>query len=183
MQLVEQLVLFLALTQRIPHFPLFYFFELEPHILEELTEVAHRSAPFVRESLTLLAQEGKAPLQCGPQAQAMEIEDARGESSAQTLRAAVDYDRVTRPDRAVAEAQLERFEQAARGERHVRRGSGPEPGGAQVEDAERADENAVAPEAANEVGGNVGGVETRRPESDTRAVRADQVFVSRGGRA
>jgi hypothetical protein len=62
----------------------------------------------------------------------------------------------------------------------VRRGSGPEPGGAQVEDAERADENAVAPEAANEVGGNVGGVETRRPESD---VRADQVFVSRGVRA
>jgi hypothetical protein len=181
-QFIEQLDLLVALPKGVPHVRLLYFLELEPNVLQELTEIAHCGAPLRRESLTLLAQDGKTPLERRADAQAMQIENARGEPSADAFRAAVDNDGLTRPDRSIAEAKLEGLQQAARDERYAGRRCHPEPRGAQVEDADRADEDAVASEIADKISGDVGDVEARRPESNARPVRADQIFVSRGAR-
>ena len=110
---VEELGLFVAAPERVVRADTLELFDLGPRVFQEMAEIAHRSAPLRRQTFGLLATDGQSPFQCGTESKVMDVQESGREPSAEPLRTSVHHDGVPHPDGAIAQHELERFENAA----------------------------------------------------------------------
>jgi hypothetical protein len=156
--------------------------DLEPDVLEQLSQIADGRPPLGGESLPLLAEDCDSSFERGAETKMMQIDDARREATSNALGAAVNDGRLAAPDHAIAQQKLERLERNAGGERELLRRVRRKPRRAQVEHGEWADGGSVAAEATCQVSEQVPGVEARGPEACGSAGRAAELLVARPSR-
>ena len=122
---LEELRLLVVATERVVRLGPLELLHLEPRVLEELTQIGHRRAPFGGQPRALLPKKRQSTVERRAEMQPPQIEEARRETAADAIGSAADDGRLAAPYGVPAHEQLEPLERAARSDDELRRGARP----------------------------------------------------------